>query len=516
MVFIKKEKMKIKLTFKIWLWIIIFILALVSIFVTPNFLQKGVLVTSVEQNSSAFEEGLRQGQVITAIDGKTVNNVEDYSKIVQSKFISDEKVKTIVATTEDEYIIYSNNSLEITVSNLPKTNLKTGLDLSGGSRALVKAENHKLTSSEVNDLVNVISNRFNVYGISDMTIRPVRDLSGNYFMLVEIAGATPQNLENLVSQQGKFEGKIGNDIVFIGGERDIRNVAQGGQDLGITSCNSFSGGYICQFRFGVTISSQAAERQAAITKNLTIITGPNGESYLSKPLDLYLDGKFYSNLSISANLKGNPALQISISGSGAGPTKDDAINAANDEMKRLQTILMTGSLPYKLEIVKLQTISPTLGTNFTKYIFIAGIVALLLVSIIIFIRYRVKSSIFPLIICISEIIIILGVAAFMKWDLDLPAIAGILAAIGTGVDDQIVVLDEAKQKESLSIKQRIKRAFAIILGAYFTVVVSLIPLWWAGAGLLKGFVFTTLVGITAGVLITRPAFADIVKLTEKQ
>ena len=37
------------------------------------------------------------------------------------------------------------------------------------------------------------------------------------------------------------------------------------------------------------------------------------------------------------------------------------------------------------------------------------------------------------------------------------------------------------------------------------------PLLFAGAGLLKGFAVTTLLGITAGVLITRPAFAHIMQ-----
>jgi preprotein translocase subunit SecD len=61
-----------------------------------------------------------------------------------------------------------------------------------------------------------------------------------------------------------------------------------------------------------------------------------------------------------------------------------------------------------------------------------------------------------------------------------------------------------------------KRAFAIIIGAYFTAVVAMIPLLWAGAGLLRGFAFTTILGITTGVLITRPAFADMVKRIEKE
>ncbi|VVB82556.1 Protein-export membrane protein SecD [uncultured archaeon] len=141
---------------------------------------------------------------------------------------------------------------------------------------------------------------------------------------------------------------------------------------------------------------------------------------------------------------------------------------------------------------------------------------MLLVSVIIFLRYRGRSSIAPLIVCFSEIIIILGIASLIKWDLDLASIAGILAAIGTGVDDQIVILDEARHKEdSANIKQKIKRAFVIIMGAYFVGLVSLLPLLWAGAGLLKGFAVTTIIGISVGVFITRPAFADIIKIIEK-
>ncbi|VVB82876.1 Protein-export membrane protein SecD [uncultured archaeon] len=234
-------------------------------------------------------------------------------------------------------------------------------------------------------------------------------------------------------------------------------------------------------------------------------------------MDLYIDGKFLSSLQISEGLKGRAETQIQITGTGSGATLDEAQKSANEEMKKLQTVLITGSLPFKLQIVKLDTISPTLGSNFTKYILLAGFISILLVSIIVFVRYRVKSAISPLVVCISEIIITLGVAAVINWNLDLPSIAGILAAIGTGVDDQIVILDESKNREeSLGMKQRIKRAFVIILGAYFTVVASLIPLFWAGAGLLTGFALTTIIGITIGVLITRPAFADIVRLVEKE
>ena len=63
-----------KLSFRIWLLIIILIASLLSIFVSSSYgfaiFQKGVLITSVEQNSSAFEQGLRQGQIIIGIDNQ--------------------------------------------------------------------------------------------------------------------------------------------------------------------------------------------------------------------------------------------------------------------------------------------------------------------------------------------------------------------------------------------------------------------------------------------------------------
>ena len=218
---------------------------------------------------------------------------------------------------------------------------------------------------------------------------------------------------------------------------------------------------------------------------------------------------------ISESLKGRVTTQISIEGSGTGETRDDAIEDAENDMKHLQTVLITGSLPFKLEITKLDTISPTLGTEFLRAIFFAGIAAIIAVSLVIFFRYKkIKSSLALLLTSISEIVIILGVASLIGWDLDLPSIAGILAAIGTGIDSQIIILDEAKEGKSLN-KQRMKRAFAIILGAYFTSLAALLPLYWAAAGLFKGFAITTIIGITTGVLITRPAFTDIVRKIEE-
>ncbi|MDP2951624.1 MAG: protein translocase subunit SecD, partial [bacterium] len=101
-----------------------------------------------------------------------------------------------------------------------------------------------------------------------------------------------------------------------------------------------------------------------------------------------------------------------------------------------------------------------------------------------------------------------------SWNLDAPSIAGIIAGMGMGVNDQIVIIDESVSGKTESIKERIKRALFVIVGAFLTIVAAMLPLFWAGAGLLRGFAFTTLISVSVGILITRPAFADIIKKIE--
>jgi len=509
--------MRLKLTWRMWILIIVLLFSLIAVFgIPPRVFQKGVVITSVELNSTAFDQGLRQGQIITEIDGTPIKNLEDFTRVVKDKYTG-EKVKTTFLTNELEVIMFSNETPKITVSSISQTNIKTGLDLSGGARALIQAEGQKLSASETQDLIDVVSNRLDVYGIKDMNILPVSDLSGNNYMLIEIAGATPSDLEELVAKQGKFEAKIANETVFVGGNQDVTSVCRNDATCaGIETCQKASdGGHFCNFRFSVYLSEAAANKVYQIAKDIPVNASPQG-NYLSEQLELFVDDKYTTGLNIAEVFKERPLTQIAISGSETGKSQQEAFEASEKEMQKLQTILITGSLPYKLEIVKLDTISPTLGKDFINSIFFAGIAAILAVSIVIFFRYRkIKSSLALIITSLSEVLIILGVASFINWNLDLPSIAGILAAIGTGIDSQIIILDEAKQKESLSLKQKLRRAFAIILGAYFTALVALLPLLWAGAGLLKGFAITTIIGISVGVLVTRPAFTDMVNMIEE-
>ena len=495
--------------------------SLISIFsIPPVFLQKGLEVTSINQNSTLFEEGLRKGMIISSINGLPIETLEEYSQAIS--FLGQQKIEIISKNTEIIALLFPEDFAELVVNTIPSTRLKTGLDIQGGARALVTAEDHQLTLAELEDLITISQERLNVYGLTDVQLRKVTDLSGNNLMLVEIAGSSPDDLENLVAKQGKFEAKIGNETVFSGGNEDITYVGRTGQDAAITDCSPSTNGEICSFRFTISLSPEAAKRHADITSNLSVNLTSGGR-YLEKQIDFYLDDKLTNSLNIGADLKGQVATQIQISGSGEGLDREEALTNAKEEMKQLQTVLITGSLPFKLQIVKLDRISPTLGENFLKNILMGGLFAMLSVFLIVLIRYRkIKISAMLILVSFSEVLIILGVAALIKWNLDLPSIAGIIATIGTGVDSQLVILDESRVKGE-SLKQRIKKALFIIGTAFSTTFVALIPLTGvlgfmgigaASAGLLKGFAVTTLIGITTGILITRPAFADIARQME--
>ncbi len=509
---------EMKFTFKIWVLVFFVIASLISIFsLPPTFMENGVMVRSIEKNSTLFEQGLRTGMTITSINGQVIKTMADYSSVVS--FEGKQRTEISVKGNQEIIGLFSSEDFSsIIIKDIPKTRLQTGLDLQGGARALVSAE-EPLSDNQIDDLIAVSQERFNLYGLTDVQIRKVSDLSGNNFMLIEIAGSSPSDLEELIAKQGKFEAKIGNETVFVGGNEDVTYVGRTGQDAGLTECFAVEGGEACNFRFVIFLSEEAAKRHADITDKLEV-NSTSGGRYLSKQIDFYLDDVLTDSLNIGADLKGKVATQIQISGSGSGASRQEAIDQAEQDMKKLQTVLITGSLPFKLKIDKLDRISPKLGTEFTKQILIAGLFAFLAVGLIILIRYRKIKLVFAqMAILLSEVTIILGFAALIRWNLDLPSIAGIITTIGTGVDSQIVILDESRIKGE-SLKERVKKALFIIVTAFATTFAALIPLTGllgfmgigaASAGLLKGFAVTTLVGISVGVLISRPAFADIVR-----
>ena len=572
---------KIKKLITNWRIIILLIFIVLSLVAIHPALSKGAAIRSVATNSSANIAGIAQPKPniqpvsrerIIAMNHVPINTVDDYYKYISAlspnrtiqiqtnqgsyRLVTQEAFETVqlneteqrqVSETVEKNVTVNGTvqtinetttntisvpktvqvskgleDLGLRVYEAPTTNIRKGLDLQGGTRVVLQPE-VKLNSYDLSVLIDNMKTRLNVYGLSDIVIRDAGDLSGNQYIVVEIAGATEQEIKDLLAKQGKFEAKIGNKTVFRGGN-DIVYVGRSANEAGIdpnAGCSPSGSQWFCRFRFSITMSQAAADRQADATKDLSVAydSASGKGDYLSEKLELFLDDKKVDELNIASDLKGQAVTQISISGSGAGANQQQAIFDALQNMKRLQTILITGSLPVKLSIVKIDAVSPVLGDQFIKNAIYMSLLAILSVAIVIAIRYKKFIIAVPILITmLSEVLILLGVAAFIGWNVDLAAIAGILVSIGTGVDDQIVITDETLKGETSNVynwKEKVRRAFVIIMLAYATVVVAMIPLIFAGAGLLKGFAITTIIGVTIGVFITRPAYSAFVEVMLK-
>ena len=165
---------------------------------------------------------------------------------------------------------------------------------------------------------------------------------------------TPQDAKNNLEYLNKnsFQAKIGDQIIFTGGEKDIDAVCRNDETCAnIEYCSKSIEGYYCTFRFSVYLNEVAAQKQAETTSNLAVNSTPQGR-YLSEKLELYIDDTLLSGLLISEELKGKVTTQISISGSGLGKTQEEAYNDAEANMHKLQIILISGELTSNYEVLE--------------------------------------------------------------------------------------------------------------------------------------------------------------------
>ncbi len=559
--------------------VLLFFLIAALVAINPQLQDQGIAIRSVKQNSTASLAGMEnpkqnikptQREIILSINNKPINEETVYFAIIKNLPVNS---SARITTTKKSYVLLvrpkviykvsgerelvnkthidanTNETIveEVLVNKTlkeelgseeigietelrPSTNIRKGLDLQGGTRVLLEPE-HQLSPDNMSYLVDSLKERLNVYGLSDIVVTEAADLpsylggTGKQFIVVEIAGATKQEVLDLLGKQGKFEAKIGNQTVFIGG-RDItmvaRSAAQAGIDpsAGCRLSGSSGSDWTCRFRFAITLTPGAAQRQADITKNIDIVSD-RGQEYLSEKLVLYLDDAQVDELSIGAELRGRAITDIAISGSGSGRTRQEATNTALANMRRLQTILQTGSLPIKLNVVTLETISPTLGKEFVNNALVVGLLSALVISFIVYVKYRRLIISIPIALTsLSEVVLLLGFAALINWNLDLAAIAGIILSIGTGFNHQIIITDEilygGSKQQFVDWKTRVKRGILIIMTSYVTTTAAMVPLWFAGAGLLRGFAITTIFGFTFGVFISRPAYAAMAEILLKE
>ncbi|MBF4475292.1 preprotein translocase subunit SecD [Methanobacterium formicicum] len=367
--------------------------------------------------------------------------------------------------------------------------IQQGLDLKGGSTIQLQLE-QPVDTATMNTVTAVLDKRLNIFGVKDVKVYP----SGNQNVIVEIAGVQPDDVTKIVGSNGKFEAKINNQTALVG------------SDITQVKTSKVTG---TQWEVPFTVSLEGANRFAKVAQGQAGV-----------PVEMYLDDQLISSPELDEGLaNGQASTDVMIRGTEA--TKEEAQNQA----KSTQTLLQSGALPVKVKIVGISSVSADLGDQFINGALIAGILALLVIAAIIIVRYRSPLLVIPIMLTsIAELILVLGAAAVVHWNIDLAAIAGILAAIGTGVDDQIIITDEVlkgfQEKKRISgVRRQIKKAFFIIFASAGTLVAAMLPLAYigfsrgaTGIGILSGFAFTTILGVLIGIFITRPVYAKFVEM----
>ena len=376
--------------------------------------------------------------------------------------------------------------------------IQQGLDLEGGSVIQIHLD-QPVDQDTMNTVVTVLDRRLNIFGVRDVNVRA----SGNQDVVVEIAGVRPDEVTDIVGTPGVFEAKIDNQTALTG--TDITNV----QPYQITGN---------QWEVPFRVSVEGANRFAQVAQ------GKAGQ-----PVEMYLDNELVSSPILSEGLAtGTPSTEVVVSGTA------ESREAAENEARTIQTVLQSGALPVQVSIAGVNSVSAELGDQFKTGALTAGALAVVVVSIIIFVRYRSPVLVIPIIFTsLAELLLILGIASIIRWNIDLPAIAGIIAAIGTGVDDQLIITDEVlkkgdlkedkrTRKRSASLKMRIKGAFFIVFASAATLIAAMLPLayvgfsrGYAGIGILAGFAFTTIIGVLVGIFLTRPVYAKFIEKISK-
>ncbi len=245
---------------------------------------------------------------------------------------------------------------------------------------------------------------------------------------------------------------------------------------------------------------------------------------VNKTLSIYMDETLLSS----------PTVNEAISGGNASITGD----FTSEEANTLANQINGGALPFTLEVASYSSISPTLGQNSLSAMGLAGVIALILISLFMIIRYRVPGFVAVIALLgqvgLSIAAITRYFAPFDSFTMTLPGIAGIILSIGMGVDANIItaerIKDEFRTGKTLdgAIEKGTKNSLTAIIDGNMTVVIVSVILmlvfgpsnilsWLFGAsttGTIYAFGYTLLMGVISnfvmGVFFSRVMLKSIV------
>jgi preprotein translocase subunit SecD len=229
---------------------------------------------------------------------------------------------------------------------------------------------------------------------------------------------------------------------------------------------------------GFTLNNEGAAK-------FSKVTGDN----IGRLLAIVLDGRVQSAATIESKI----GAEGRISGS-----------FTQEEVQNLSLILRSGALPTSLTYLSEQTIGPSLGADSIRSGVTASIVGLLLVISFMLAYYKL-SGVNAVVALVFNLVILLGLMAYIGAVMTLPGIAGFVLTMGIGVDSNVLIFERIKEEIDAqrgvraSINAGFARVFWTLVDTHVAALISCAFLFQFGTGPIRGFAVTLFIGLISNL-----------------
>jgi preprotein translocase subunit SecD len=174
------------------------------------------------------------------------------------------------------------------------------------------------------------------------------------------------------------------------------------------------------------------------------------------------------------------------------------------EVADLSLTLRSGALPAGLTYLEERVIGPSLGADSIRSGVLASVIGLAFVVIFMVIYYK-ASGVNAVIALLFNLIILLGLMAYIGATMTLPGIAGFVLTMGIGVDSNVLIFERIKEELAAqrgvraAINAGFGRVFLTLLDTHIASLIAAAFLFQFGTGPIRGFAMTLTIGLLSNL-----------------
>jgi preprotein translocase subunit SecD len=174
------------------------------------------------------------------------------------------------------------------------------------------------------------------------------------------------------------------------------------------------------------------------------------------------------------------------------------------QVQDMSLILRTGALPASLTYLQEHVVGPSLGADSIRSGVVASLVGLLLVVGFMLVYYKL-SGVNAVVALLFNLVILLGLMAYIGATMTLPGIAGFVLTMGIGVDSNVLIFERIKEELAAqrgvraSINAGFSRVFLTLLDTHIASLISAMFLFQFGTGPIRGFAMTLVIGLVSNL-----------------